>query len=245
MNHPSRPGARHLPANLRIIHEDRDILVVDKPAGMLTMASDTEKTRTAYFALTDYVRKGNSKSRNRIFIVHRLDRETSGILLFAKTEAAKRTLQEKWPETVKTYVAVVHGLMDKPSGMVISHLVESGVHKVYSTRDTSLGKLARTAWKVGQVRGDYTLLEIELLTGRKHQIRVHMADMGHPVVGDRKYGVKGDAFPRLALHARSITFAHPFSGQVMTFSAQVPAVFAQLVGRIGPGGAEQEMVGTI
>jgi tRNA pseudouridine32 synthase/23S rRNA pseudouridine746 synthase/23S rRNA pseudouridine1911/1915/1917 synthase len=101
-----------------------------------------------------------------------------------------------------------------------------------------LGKLARTAWKVEQAKGDSTLLDIELLTGRKHQIRVHMADIGHPVVGDRKYGVKGDAFPRLALHARSITFTHPFSGQVMTFSAQVPAVFAQLVGRIGRGGSD-------
>jgi tRNA pseudouridine32 synthase/23S rRNA pseudouridine746 synthase/23S rRNA pseudouridine1911/1915/1917 synthase len=240
MEHPSRRGARHLPSNLRIIHEDRDIIVVDKPAGMLTMASDTEKTRTAYFALTDYVRKGNSKSRNRIFIVHRLDRETSGLVLFAKTEEAKRVLQERWPETTKTYAAVVHGLMGKPSGLAISHLVESGVHKVYATRDTSLGKLARTAWSVVQEKGNYTLLDIELLTGRKHQIRVQMADLGHPVAGDRKYGVKGDTFPRLALHAKSITFTHPFSGQVMTLSAQVPSVFAQLVGRIGPGGAGSE-----
>ncbi len=234
----SRPGARHLPPGLIIIHEDRDILVVDKPAGMLTMATDTEKTRTAYFALTDYVRKGNPKSRHRIFIVHRLDRETSGLVIFAKTEDAKRALQDGWRETTKQYLAVIHGRMDKPAGTVISHLVESGVHKVYSTRDASVGKLAQTAWRVVREKGEFSLLELALLTGRKHQIRVQMADLGHPVVGDKKYGQKGDAFPRLALHSQSLTFAHPFSGQVMTLTAPVPGGFARLVGRIEPAQEE-------
>ena len=231
MPSPSRSVSRHLPPGLAIIHEDRDILVVDKPAGMLTMATETEKTRTAYFALTDYVRKGNPKSRHRIFIVHRLDRETSGVVVFAKTEDAKRALQEGWAESVKVYAAVVHGRMEQPSGMIISHLVESGVHKVYSTRDTAQGKLSRTAWTVVRERGEYSLLDVQLLTGRKHQIRVQMADLGHPVAGDRKYGVKGDTFSRLALHARLATFTHPFSGQRMTVEAPVPAIFAQLVGR--------------
>jgi RluA family pseudouridine synthase len=228
---PKRQVSRHLPPGLVILHEDRDIIVVDKPAGMLTMATETEKTRTAYYALTDYVRKGNAKSRYRIFIVHRLDRETSGILLFAKTEVAKRTLQDQWEDTTKIYAAVVHGQMDKASGTVVSHLVESGVHKVYSTRDAKLGKLAKTAWTVVREKGAYSLLRIELLTGRKHQIRVQMADLGHPVAGDKKYGVKGDAFSRLALHARTLTFAHPFSGASMTVEAPMPGVFAQLVGR--------------
>ncbi|PKN31227.1 MAG: RNA pseudouridine synthase [Deltaproteobacteria bacterium HGW-Deltaproteobacteria-18] len=232
MREQARPGSRHLPPGLHILHEDRDIIVVDKPAGMLTMATETEKTRTAYYALTDYVRKGNAKSRYRIFIVHRLDRETSGVLLFAKTEAAKRALQDQWEETTKIYAAVVHGQMGKESGTVISHLVESGVHKVYSTRDAKLGKLAQTAWTVVREKGAYSLLRIELLTGRKHQIRVQMADLGHPVAGDRKYGGKGDNFSRLALHAASITFAHPFSGQRMTLEAPVPTIFAQLVGRV-------------
>ncbi len=231
MHQPSRPGARHLPPGLTIIHEDRDIIVVNKPAGMLTMATETEKTRTAYYALTDYVRKGNAKSRYRIFIVHRLDRETSGIVLFAKTEAAKRALQDQWEDTTKIYAAVVHGQMGTASGLLSSYLVESGVHKVYSTRDTTQGKLSRTAWTVVRERGAYSLLDVELLTGRKHQIRVQMADLGHPVAGDRKYGVKGDAFSRLALHARLTTFTHPFSGQRMTVEAPVPAIFAQLVGR--------------
>jgi len=231
---PKRQLSRHLPPGLVILHEDRDILVVDKPAGMLTMASDTEKVRTAYHALTDYVRKGNPKSRHRIFIVHRLDRETSGVVIFAKTGDAKKALQEGWPDAVKIYAAVVHGRMDKKSGLVISHLIESGVHKVYSTREPGQGKLARTAWSVIREKGGYSLLDITLLSGRKHQIRVQMADLGHPVAGDKKYGVKGDAFSRLALHARSITFAHPFSGLNMTVEASVPSVFAQLVGRAGP-----------
>ena len=231
-----RSAFRHLPPGLAVIHEDRDIIVVDKPAGMLTMATDTEKTRTAYFALTDYVRKGNPKSRHRIFIVHRLDRETSGIVVFAKTEDAKQALQEGWAETVKMYAAVVHGRMGQPSGMVISHLVESGAHKVYSTRDAAQGKLSRTAWTVVREKGEYSLLDVELLTGRKHQIRVHMADLGHPVAGDRKYGIKGDKFSRLALHARSATFTHPYSGARMTVEAPVPSIFSQLVGR---GGASQ------
>lgn len=226
---PSRPGSRHLPPGLRIIHEDRDILAVDKPAGMLTMASDTEKTRTVYYALTDYVRKGNPKSRHRVFIVHRLDRETSGLVLFAKTEEAKRTLQTQWADNTKIYAAVVHGVMDKPAGEAVSYLVESGVNKVYVTRDTEKGVLARTAWRVVREKGGRSLLDITLLTGRKHQIRVQMADLGHPVVGDKKYGTK-DTFSRLALHARSIAFAHPFSGQHMTLEAPVPAIFAQLVG---------------
>jgi len=231
---PKRPVSRHLPPGLVILYEDRDILVVDKPAGMLTMASETEKVRTAYHALTDYVRKGNPKSRYRIFIVHRLDRETSGVVIFAKTGEAKKALQEGWPDAVKTYAAVVHGRMDAKSGLAISHLVESGVHKVYSIRDTSQGKLARTAWSVAREQGKYSLLDITLLTGRKHQIRVQMADAGHPIAGDKKYGVKGDTFSRLALHARSITFAHPFSGVSMTVDSPVPSVFAQLVGRTGP-----------
>lgn len=236
MPSPKRPVSRHLPPGLVILHEDRDILVVDKPAGMLTMASDTEKVRTAYHALTDYVRKGNPKSRHRIFIVHRLDRETSGVVIFAKTGEAKKRLQEGWADAVKVYAAVVHGRMDKKSGLAISHLVESGVHKVYATRETGQGKLARTAWSVVREKGNYSLLDITLLSGRKHQIRVQMADLGHPVAGDGKYGLKGDSFPRLALHARSITFVHPFSGESMTVEAPVPGAFARLVG-LGDAGA--------
>jgi RluA family pseudouridine synthase len=227
--HPT-PGARLLPRGLVIVHEDRDILVVDKPAGLLTMGTDADKTRTAYFILTDYVRKGYSKSRNRIFIVHRLDRETSGILVFAKNIEAKLRLQDQWQETKKKYLAVVHGRCERKSETITSYLAENQAHFVYSTSDARKGKLSRTAYKVLKETKDFALLEVDLLTGRKHQIRVHLAGIGHAVVGDQKYG-KGDRDRvRLALHAGSISFKHPFSGKPVTFEAKAPAYFNQLVG---------------
>ncbi|MGH7875224.1 MAG: RluA family pseudouridine synthase [Candidatus Binatia bacterium] len=215
-----------------ILHEDRDIIVVDKPAGLLTMGTDRDKTRTAYFFLTDYVRKGYSKSRNRIFIVHRLDRETSGIVIFAKNIEAKFRLQDQWKNTEKKYFAVVHGQCAQPSATITTYLAENKARIVYSTSDNSKGKLSRTAYKVLKRTKDFTLLEVDLLTGRKHQIRVHLAGIGHPVVGDRKYGKEERDRPRLALHARSISFGHPCSGERLAFAAPVPAFFVQLVGNV-------------
>lgn len=225
---------RFLPHGLVILREDRDILVVDKPAGLLTMGTDRDKTRTAYFCLTDYVRKGYSKSRNRIFIVHRLDRETSGIVIFAKNVDAKFRLQDRWNDTEKKYLAVVHGQCAQKSGTVATYLAENRARIVYSTSDRSKGKLSRTGYQVIKQTKDFALLEIDLLTGRKHQIRVHLAGIGHPVVGDQKYG-KGDRdHPRLALHARLISFPHPFSGEQVMVEAEVPAYFNQLVGKVEP-----------
>jgi tRNA pseudouridine32 synthase/23S rRNA pseudouridine746 synthase/23S rRNA pseudouridine1911/1915/1917 synthase len=226
---------RFFPKGLVILYEDRDILVVDKPAGLLTIATDKEKSRTAYFMLTDYVRKGNSKSRNRLFIVHRLDRETSGILVFAKNKEAKLFLQDHWQETEKKYLAVVHGKLEKRSETIASYLAENKAHVVYSTTDTKKGKLARTAYRVLKERKTFSLLEVAPLTGRKHQIRVHLAGIGHPIVGDRKYGKGNRSRTRLALHARSISFKHPFSGSQLTFEAEVPAYFETLVGRMDEG----------
>jgi len=232
MRRRSRPGAKSLPRGLAILYEDRDILVVDKPAGLLTMGTDTDKKRTAYFVLTDYVRKGYSKSRNRIFIVHRLDRETSGILVFAKNVEAKLRLQEQWKETEKKYLAVVHGRFERKSETITTYLAENKAHFVYSTPDTTKGKLSRTAYTVLKETKDFALLEVDLLTGRKHQIRVHLAGIGHAVVGDEKYG-KGDrGHARLALHARSISFKHPFSGKRVTFETKVPEYFNRLVGSV-------------
>lgn len=248
MRKHTAPGDRALALGIVILHEDRDILVVDKPAGLLTMGTEDDKERTAYYVIMDYVRKGQAKSRNRIFIVHRLDRETSGVLIFAKTEEAKMRLQEHWDETDKKYLAVVRGKMEESAGLYASYLAENSVHIVYSTPDTTRGKLARTAWRVLKENKEYTLLEVELLTGRKHQIRVHLADAGHPIVGDKKYGEKasemrpgekraggggnrpGGARGRLALHARSITFNHPYSGERMTFMAKVPGAINMLMG---------------
>ncbi|HEY3303586.1 MAG TPA: RluA family pseudouridine synthase [Candidatus Binatia bacterium] len=230
MRKHSHPGAKSLPRGLMILHEDRDILVVDKPAGLLTMGTDTDKTRTAYFIVTDYVRKGYSKSRNRIFIVHRLDRETSGILVFAKNMEAKLSLQDQWQETKKKYLAVVHGRCDRKSGTITTYLAENKAHFVYSTSDATKGKLSRTAYTVVKETKDFALLEVDLLTGRKHQIRVHLAGIGHAVVGDQKYGKADRGHARLALHARSISFRHPFSGKPVTFETKAPAYFNQLVG---------------
>lgn len=232
MSRSSRPKTKTLPQGLVIIYEDRDIVVVDKPPGLLTMGTDKEKSRTAYFILTDYVRKGCARSRKRIFIVHRLDRDTSGILVFAKNEEAKLRLQGQWEETKKKYLAVVHGKFENSSETITTYLAENEAHNVYSTSDATKGKLSHTAYKVLKETKDFALLEVDLLTGRKHQIRVHLAGIGHPVVGDRKYGKGNEARTRLALHARSISFRHPFSGEQLTFETKAPAYFNRLVGSL-------------
>jgi tRNA pseudouridine32 synthase/23S rRNA pseudouridine746 synthase/23S rRNA pseudouridine1911/1915/1917 synthase len=223
------PKKRHQPRGLEILYEDKDILVVDKSAGLLTVGTANNKTNTAYYKLTDYVRKGNSKSQSRIFIVHRLDQSTSGVLVFAKNEEAKFRLQSQWKDTEKKYVAVVYGQLAKKEDVISSYLAENKALIVYSTTDTTKGKLARTAYKVLKESKQFSLLEINLLTGRKNQIRVHLADKGHPVVGDRKYGKPKDAFRRLALHSKSISFKHPASGRQMTFETRMPNYFNELV----------------
>ena len=224
------PSGKHLPGGLAILHEDRDIIVVDKPAGLLTISTDREKSRTAYFILTDYVRKGVAKSRNRIFIVHRLDRETSGILIFAKNEEAKFRLQSQWQDNKKRYLAVVHGRCEKQAETISTYLAENQAHGVYTTQDARKGKLARTAYRVLKRTKEFSLLEVNLLTGRKHQIRVHLAGIGHPVVGDERYGKEHNRHQRLALHAQSISFAHPFSSEPLSFDTKVPDYFTALVG---------------
>ena len=230
MSRRSRPGL--LPHGLLILYEDQDILVVDKPAGLLTIGTERDKSHTAYFVLTDYVRTGCARSRNRVFIVHRLDRETSGVLVFAKREEAKRRLQGAWGQTEKKYLAVVHGRCQKSAETITTYLAENKAHVMYSTSDAAKGKLSHTAYRVLKQTKDFALLEVSLLTGRKNQIRVHLAGIGHPVVGDRKYGSAKEAYAALALHARSISFTHPFSGQRLTFAAEVPAHFHKLVGSI-------------
>jgi tRNA pseudouridine32 synthase/23S rRNA pseudouridine746 synthase/23S rRNA pseudouridine1911/1915/1917 synthase len=221
-----------LPGGLVILHEDRDIVVVNKPPGLLTIGTERDKSRTAYFILTDYVRKGSIRSRNRVFIVHRLDRETSGVLIFAKNEEAKLRLQDAWSETEKKYLAVVHGRCSKSADTISTYLAENKAHVVYSTPDVTKGKLSHTAYRVLQQTKRFALLEVDLLTGRKNQIRVHLAGIGHPIVGDRKYGSAKDSCTDLALHARTISFTHPFSGERLTIAAETPVYFHKLVGRI-------------
>ena len=230
----SSSAGRFLPRGLAILHEDDDILVVDKPAGLLTIATAGEKARTAYFVLTDYVRRGCARSPKRLFIVHRLDRETSGVLVFAKNTEAKLRLQNQWKEreTEKKYLAVVQGRVAKREGIISTYLAENKAQVVYSTTDAEKGKLSRTFYRVLRQAKGFSLLEVQPMTGRKHQIRVHLAGIGHPIVGDTKYGQEprvGKA-PRLALHARSLSFKHPTSGRQLTFEADVPALFDRLVG---------------
>ncbi len=228
----TRPRPKRGPRGLPLLHEDKDILVVEKPAGLLTVGSERDKTRTAHYLLNDYVRKGDSKSRNRVYVVHRLDQDTSGILLFAKSEAGKTFLQENWAQTDKHYLAIVHGRLALKEGTISSSLLENAAQRVYSVSDLSKGKLSHTAYKVVQETRGFSLLEIHLLTGRKHQIRVQFAEQGHPVVGDKKYGNRAPAAKRLALHARSISFIHPFHGRSMTFDTGMPEDFVRMFAKL-------------
>jgi tRNA pseudouridine32 synthase / 23S rRNA pseudouridine746 synthase len=229
-----KPPAKHQPKGVALLYEDNDLIVVDKPGGLLTMGTERDKSRTVHCILNDYVRKGNSKSRNRVYIVHRLDRDTSGILIFAKSEVAKRILQEQWESTTKIYLAVVRGTPVPRQGTISSYLVENAAFNVYSTPDPAKGRLSRTEYTVRKEARGLSMLEIHLLTGRKHQIRVHFAEQGHPVVGDKKYGPANDASASLALHARSIAFTHPVSGKRLFFETEIPGHFIRLVGTIDP-----------
>lgn len=224
------PPKKREPKGLSILHEDKDLLVVVKRSGLLTVGTDRDKERTVHYLLNDYVRKGNPKSHHRVYAVHRLDRDTSGILVFAKSAQAKKFLQDNWEQTDKHYLAIVCGRLSQKQGKISTYLAENSAQKVYSTLNTSRGKLSHTEYKVLQEGKGVTLLEIHLLTGRKHQIRVHLAGIGHPVAGDQKYG-DGSISKRLALHARSISFLHPFDGRTMSFDTGMPADFTRLLGK--------------
>lgn len=232
MRDRSRSSARFLTKGLAILYEDKDILVVDKPEGLLTVSTPTEKRRTAHFILTEYIRKGCGRSRKDLFVVHRLDRDTSGTLIFAKSEEAMLRLKAQWKQTEKKYLAVVYGKCEKTSDTITTYLAEDDDYNVYSTPDSTKGRLSQTVYTVLRETKNFSLLEVTLLTGRKNQIRVHLAGIGHPIVGDTKYGKYDDQRARMALHARSISFKHPFSGKKLAFEAEVPVFFTTLVGRI-------------
>jgi RluA family pseudouridine synthase len=220
---------RRLPRGLEILYEDSDIIVVDKPAGLLTVKTLTDKTRTVQYILNDYIRKGNFRSQKIIFPVHRLDQWTSGVLIFAKSREIKSALQDQWKAVEKKYIAVVHGTLAKKQDIITSYLAENKAFVVYSTTDAKKGKLSKTAYKVIKESADFSLVEITLLTGRKNQIRVHFYDLGHPIAGDRKYGDPKDNCKRLALHAKSISFKHPATNKQLTFTAKPPAFFTSLM----------------
>jgi len=224
-----RPPKRYEPKGLKILYEDRDLLVVNKAPGLLTVRTEGVREKTATFLLNEYVRKGNPKSPHRVFVVHRLDKDTSGVLLFAKSESAKRFLQDEWQNFKKTYYAVVRGGPSEGEGVLTSYLAENSAHNMYSVKDPAKGKLAKTGFKVIQESGGHSLLELDLLTGRKNQIRVQLAEEGCPVLGDKKYGAKKKGAKRLALHAGSLQFVHPHSKQSITLTAPTPSYFKFLM----------------
>lgn len=214
---------------LKLVYEDDDIIVVNKGYGLLSMGTDKIKEGTAYSILREYVKW--SDPRNKLFIVHRLDRDTSGLMMFAKNEEAKNTMQHNWNNMVlnRKYLAVVEGTPDQAEGVIKSYLAENAEHEVYSTPDPKLGQLAVTRYKTLASKNGYTMLEVELDTGRKNQIRVHMKEMGHPIAGDRRYGAKSSPIHRLALHAQTLRFAHPVTRKEMNFETPVPAGFTKMV----------------
>lgn len=215
-----------------ILYEDRDVIVIDKPAGMLTTHTKVvgraarEAQLTAENVLNDYVRKGQLKSRNRVWLVHRLDRETSGVMMFAKSEAVAEYFRSNWNElTEKTYIAKVQGEIKEAQGVYESYLQEDADgYRVRSVK--SGGRLARTEWKLlspvphSPFPIPFSLVEVSLKSGRKNQIRVHFSEAGHPVIGDVKYG--GPKSDRLYLHALRLRFKHPHTNKWLEFSSPSP-----------------------
>lgn len=212
---------------LKIVYEDKDLLVVNKEAKLLTISTNKEKERTLYNEASNYVKKQNPK--NKIFIVHRLDRETSGIIIFAKNETIKHQLQNNWDKIVqeREYVAIVEGkLVGK--GTIKNYLFETKTLKVISTNDAKKGKLAITNYKSLKSTKAYSMIKISILTGRKNQIRVHMNDINHPIIGDKKYNAKANPLGRLGLHATKLTLIHPKTKKIMNFNCELPKEFAKL-----------------
>lgn len=216
---------------LRILYEDDIIVVVEKKEGLLTMATVRESDEmTAYSILKSYLRKGNPRAE--LYTVHRLDRETSGVLLFAKTKDAQFSMQSHWHEIVtkRCYVALVEGEPQKADDTIISWLTENKKsYKIHSSWTNNGGQQAITHYTVLQSNGEYSLLSVELETGRKNQIRVQLAAIGHPVVGDKKYGSRTTPIKRLALHAQLLEFIHPITHKSMRFETPVPKEFKLLL----------------
>ena len=220
--------------DMEIVYEDRWLIVVDKPSGLLSMSTGKTREDTAYSRVYDYAGK--------VFIVHRLDRDTSGLLVFAKDEETKLSLQENWNEAVqkRSYVALLEGTVDDDEGWIETWLYENRksmkVHCHAFERQDDPSRPPRKDWQYASThcrtvkRGrigneDYTMVEFELETGRKNQIRVHSQWIGHPVAGDRKYGAATNPVGRLALHAQTLSFIHPWTGKTMTFTSRLPHCF--------------------
>lgn len=210
---------------LKILYEDENILVIDKPYGLLAISTQKNEPVTAYRLASEYVKSQNP--RNRIFIVHRLDRDTSGVMMFAKNQNVQTLYQKDWNKLVKErlYLAVVEGVVEKDKDTIQSFLMENKTTHMYSTNQ---GQKAITHYRVLDRTEKNTLVALDLETGRKNQIRVHMYDIGHPIVGDRKYNAKTGPIKRMGLHAYRLTITNPFNKETQTFVAKLPKSFYTL-----------------
>jgi 23S rRNA pseudouridine1911/1915/1917 synthase len=221
-----------LPPELSLLHEDDDVIVVFKANGLLTVATEREKDTTAQAYLNEYLR---AKGGDRIHVVHRLDRETSGVLVFAKTFEAREALKDKFAahDVERIYIALIEGELQPPSGTFESHLRERRDLRMESVEvrgEAPEGvKYAVTHYRTISSNGAHSMLEITLETGRKNQIRTHLSEHGHPIVGDRMYGSTTNPIGRLGLHAKLLGFDHPTSGKHLVFTAPIPKSFRQLV----------------
>ena len=217
---------------LRIVFEDEYLIVIDKREGLLSMGTEREKERTAYHILSHHIKQQDP--RGLIFIVHRLDRETSGLMLFAKSQAIQEKLQKNWKQIVhkRTYIAVAEGIMPQQEGIIDAPLCENSRFKVYVPRNGE-GIPAVTHYRVIRQERQRALVELELETGRKNQIRAHMESIGHPIVGDKKHGAPASDAGRVCLHASTLCFEHPVTGRLLNFTTSIPRLFEQLVKRIG------------
>jgi 23S rRNA pseudouridine1911/1915/1917 synthase len=216
---------------LKIIYEDDHVIVIDKDAGLLSVSTDDEKERTAFRILNSHV-KGSDPSA-KVFVVHRLDRDTSGLMMYAKDAEVREKLQDDWEKCVRrSYVAVVEGNVQDENGKIISWLKENRNLMMYSSRTPGDGRKAVTEYRILERNSEFTMLRINLETGRKNQIRVHMKDIGHVIIGDKKYGSVINPLRRLGLHALSLSFIHPVTGKKMEFETGIPGEFKRLFKKI-------------
>ena len=215
-------------SNLPIIFENDEMIVINKPSGLLSIASDKEKGSTAYRMLTDYVQQKDK--HNRIFVVHRLDEDTSGVLMVAKNPKLQEALQADWNNLVQKrgYYAIVEGQLENKSGTIKSYLKKNSQNMMYSSKKAGDGQLAITHYKVLEENENYSFLDVNIDSGRKNQIRVHLGDLGHHVIGDDKYGNPANPIHRLGLHAYELTLKHPFTGKIMKFTAPIPSEFKNI-----------------
>lgn len=214
---------------LKIVFEDDDIIVVDKEAGFLSVSTDKEKLRTVYGALNEYVKKKNKNAR--VFVLHRLDREASGLMIFARSSELQDMFQKNWNNIVKEYIytAVLEGCPESKEDTIVSWLTENKNFVMMSSTFDNGGLRSVTDYKVVKSVGRYSLVDFDLETRRKNQLRVQMQSIGHPVVGDKKYGAPSNPIKRVALHVRELMMKHPGTGQMLEFKSTVPKVMQQLV----------------